>query len=58
MGEPFLGVRDRYNAFIVRHEVGWELLFGFVAIVFVALGFLIDEARRGRAPGSRRSSSR
>ncbi|MGH2407830.1 MAG: hypothetical protein ACRDF7_07130 [Candidatus Limnocylindrales bacterium] len=36
-----IGWRDRYNGFIARHEVGWELAFAFVAIVFVALGFLL-----------------
>ncbi len=49
--EPALGLRDGYNAFIEGHEVGWELLFGFVAIVFVALGILIDQAPEGTRPG-------
>jgi voltage-gated potassium channel len=33
-------LRDRYNAFIERHEVAWELTFAFLAIVFVALAFV------------------
>lgn len=41
------GLRERYNAFIVRHEIAWELTFGLIAIIFVALGFLIDEAPAG-----------
>jgi voltage-gated potassium channel len=48
---PPRAIRDRYNAFIARHEVAWELTFGFIAIVFVALGFLIDEAPAGSRPG-------
>jgi voltage-gated potassium channel len=36
-------VRDRYNAFIERHEVAWELAMGALALVWVAIGFLIDE---------------
>jgi voltage-gated potassium channel Kch len=42
--------RERYNAFLVRHEVAWELGMAFLAIVFVALGFLIDEAPVGTRP--------
>jgi hypothetical protein len=56
LGEPAPRRRDRYNAFIERHEVGWELFFGFVAIVFVALGFLIDQAPDGLQPGLEGSS--
>jgi voltage-gated potassium channel len=50
-GSSIAGARARYNAFIERHEIAWELTFGFVAIVFVALGFLIDEAPEGTRPG-------
>lgn len=50
-GSSFERIRDRYNAFIERHEIAWELTFGLVAIVFVALGFLIDEAPEGTRPG-------
>jgi voltage-gated potassium channel len=45
-----LPLRDRYNAFIERHDVAWELAFGFLAIFFVALGFLIDEASPATQP--------
>lgn len=45
-----LSLRDRYNAFIERHEIAWELAFGFLAIVFVALGFIIDQAADGSRP--------
>src|SRR5579862_3505719 len=44
-------LRDRYNAFIERREVAWELAFGLIAIVFVALGFLIDQAPEATQPG-------
>lgn len=40
-------VRDGYNGFVARHDIAWELAFGFLAIGFVALGFLIDEAPAG-----------
>jgi len=50
MGQSPL-LRDRYNAFIERHEVAWELAFGLIAIVFVALGFLIDQAPEATQPG-------
>jgi len=43
--------RERYNAFIARHDIAWELSMGALAIVFVALGFLIDEASAGAKPG-------
>jgi voltage-gated potassium channel len=41
--------RDQYNGFIARHDIAWELAMGFLAIVFVALGFLLDQA----SPGTR-----
>jgi voltage-gated potassium channel len=36
-------VRDRYNAFIDRHEVAWELTFAGLALVYVAVGFALEE---------------
>ena len=45
-----LPLRDRFNAFIERHDIAWELGMGALAIVFVALGFLIDEAGSGTKP--------
>ncbi len=36
-------MRDRYNAFIDRHEIAWELTMGFLAIIYVAVGFAIEE---------------
>ncbi len=32
-------LRDRYNAFIARHEAAWELGFAGLAILFVIVGF-------------------
>lgn len=37
-------MRDRYNAFIDRHEIAWELGMGFLAIIYVAVGFTLDSA--------------
>jgi voltage-gated potassium channel len=39
-----VSLRDRYNAFIAGHEVAWELTFAGLAILYVAAGFLGDEA--------------
>ena len=35
-------MRDRYLAFIARHEAAWELAFAGLAIVFVVVGFADD----------------
>jgi voltage-gated potassium channel len=32
-------VRARFNAFVERHEVAWELTMGFLAVVFVIVGY-------------------
>lgn len=37
-------VRDRYNAFIERHDVAWELTFAALAVGYVAVGFIADDA--------------
>jgi hypothetical protein len=52
-GAPGVSVslRDRYSAFIARHDIAWELGMGALAVVFVALGFVIDEASPGAKPG-------
>jgi len=39
-----VAVRDRFNAFVSRHEVAWELTFAGLAIVYVAAGFVGDDA--------------
>lgn len=35
--------RDRYIAFIARHEVAWELSFAAFAVIYVAVGVLADD---------------
>lgn len=42
--------RERFNGFVARHDIGWELTMGALAVVFVALGFLIDEVSTGSRP--------
>jgi voltage-gated potassium channel len=42
--------RDGYNAFVERHEVAWELAMGALALLWVALGFLIDQLGAGVRP--------
>lgn len=37
-------MRDGVNAFIERHETAWELGMGFLAIIYVAVGFSLDAA--------------
>lgn len=36
-------LRDRYNAFIDRHETAWELTFALLALVYVGVGFAFSE---------------
>lgn len=40
-------VRDRYNEFIAHHAVAWELAFAALAIVYVAVGFMAEDAGPG-----------
>ena len=37
-------MRDRFNAFIARHDMAWELGMALLAIVYVAVGFALDDA--------------
>ena len=47
---PSPTLATRYNWFVSRHEVAWELGMGMLALVWVALGFLIDQlGESGRA---------
>jgi voltage-gated potassium channel len=43
-------MRARYNAFIDRHEIAWELGMAFLAVIFVAVGFSLDERPPGLEP--------
>jgi len=45
--EPSVRARDRLNTFVERHEVAWELAMGALALIWVAVGFLIDELGPG-----------
>jgi voltage-gated potassium channel len=49
-GRQLQTVRDGYNALIARHDIAWELSMGFLAIVFVAVGFLLDQVSAGTRP--------
>jgi voltage-gated potassium channel len=37
--------RDAFNRWFVRHEIAWELAMAALAIVYVALGFIVDDAK-------------
>src|SRR5258707_947973 len=36
-------MRDQFNAFVARHDVAWELAMALLAIVYVAIGFALDD---------------
>jgi voltage-gated potassium channel len=36
-------LRVRFNAFIERHDVAWELAMALLAIIYVAVGFALDD---------------
>ena len=36
-------MRDRFNAFVERHDVAWELGMALLAVVYVAVGFALDD---------------
>ncbi|HEX7490317.1 MAG TPA: ion transporter [Candidatus Limnocylindrales bacterium] len=42
--------RDAFNAWFVNHEVAWELAMAGLAIVYVALGFIVDDLKAGVRP--------
>lgn len=44
-GRANLSLRDRYNAFVARYEVAWELSMALLAVAYVALGFMPEEGR-------------
>lgn len=43
-------LRRRYNDFIARHEVAWELTMAVLAIAFVIVGFAVDAADAASRP--------
>jgi voltage-gated potassium channel len=46
-----VGLREDFNLFIERHEVAWELTMAALAVLWVALGFLLDEVDSRSRPG-------
>ena len=38
-------LRDHFNAWFVTHEVAWELAMAALAVVYVALGFIVDDVQ-------------
>jgi voltage-gated potassium channel len=42
--------RDAFNGWFVTHEVAWELAMAVMAIVYVALGFIVDDLPAGERP--------
>ena len=44
-------MRDRFNAFVDRHDIAWELAMALLAVVYVAVGFALDDPPlQGMAP--------
>jgi voltage-gated potassium channel len=39
--------RDRFNTWFVDHEVFWELTMAALALIYVGVGFVVDEAPAG-----------
>lgn len=44
-----MSLRDRYNAFIDRHEIAWELTFAGLAVLYVVVGFADTEGNAAEA---------
>lgn len=44
-------MRHRYNAFIDRHDIAWELGMALLAVVYVAIGFGLDEPASASSVG-------
>jgi voltage-gated potassium channel len=42
-----MSVRDRFNGLVQRHEIAWELGMGLLAIIYVAVGFALDDPTLG-----------
>jgi voltage-gated potassium channel len=43
------GRRDAFNAWFVTHEVAWELAMAALAILYVALGLIVDDIQQAAA---------
>jgi voltage-gated potassium channel len=44
-----MNLRDRYSAFIDKHEIAWELAFAGLAILYVVVGLTEPEANEAQA---------
>ena len=44
-------MRDRFNSFVVRNEVAWELTMGGLAIAYVVVGFAGEDPNAGELIG-------
>jgi voltage-gated potassium channel len=42
--------REAFNGWFVSHEVAWELFMAALAVVYVALGFIVDDLPAGERP--------
>jgi voltage-gated potassium channel len=42
--------RDAFNGWFVTHEVAWELAMAALAVLYVALGFVVDDLAAGERP--------
>ncbi len=43
-------LRDRYLAFIARHDIAWELVMAGLAVAYVGIGFAADDAPPASRP--------
>jgi voltage-gated potassium channel len=43
-----MSARDRFNGFVQRHEIAWELGMGLLAVIYVAVGFALDDPTVGQ----------
>jgi voltage-gated potassium channel len=43
--------RERFNRFVERHEVAWELTMAALAVIYVAVGFALDDERLAARAG-------
>lgn len=42
-----MSLRDRFNGLVQRHEIAWDLGMGLLAIIYVAVGFALDDPTLG-----------
>jgi voltage-gated potassium channel len=50
VGERKAPLREAFNGWFVTHEVAWELTMAALAVLYVALGFVVDEVPAGESP--------